>query len=108
MIKDVQNSIEVTEHISQLLPFISYKWELRVINSSAWPDSALKIRFAHMYPYFDLDNRLRYSEPTFISFKIYTNNTEALLSSGNLTEAPLFFKANSQKENGDSRLKTYI
>lgn len=108
MIKDVQNSIEITDHLSQLLPFVNYKWELRVINSSAWPESALKIRFSHMYPFFDLDNHLRCYGSTSINFRIYTNSTEVLLSSGNSTEAPLFFRVSSQEENGDFRLKICI
>jgi hypothetical protein len=48
MIKDIQNSVEITDNIGKILPFISYKWDLRVINSGAWPDSALKIRFSDM------------------------------------------------------------
>lgn len=48
MIKDVQSSIEVTDHLSKILPFISYKWDLKVLNTTVWPDSALKIRFSHM------------------------------------------------------------
>jgi hypothetical protein len=48
MVKDIQSSIDVTDHLSKILPFISYKWDLKVLNTTVWPESALRIRFSHM------------------------------------------------------------
>jgi hypothetical protein len=50
MIKDIQSSLEITDNLSKILPFISYKWDLKVVNTTVWPDSTLKIRFSHIAP----------------------------------------------------------
>ncbi len=108
MIKDIQNSIDITENISKILPFINYKWDLKVINSSVWPDSTLKIRFSHMYTFYYLALHHRFSSNICINFKICINNIEVLLYNGNQIEAHHYFKVVFLKENGDFKLKTFI
>jgi hypothetical protein len=47
MVKDIEKSIVASEQIHNNLPFISYKWDLRVFNPACWPESTSRLRFAH-------------------------------------------------------------
>ena len=107
MIKDIQSSIDVTEHLSKILPFISYKWDLKVLNTTVWPDSALKIRFSHMYSSFYSVLLLPSYSIIYINCRICTNSTEASHYSGNWIEAFPYFKASSSRGSIDFRQKTY-
>ena len=37
MVKDIERSIETSEQLHNRLPFITYKWDIRVFNPSLWP-----------------------------------------------------------------------
>jgi len=37
MVKDIEKSVEASEAIHNRIPFVSYKWDLRVFNPSTWP-----------------------------------------------------------------------
>lgn len=37
MVKDIENSSKATQQLTQRLPFLSHKWDLRVFNSAFWP-----------------------------------------------------------------------
>jgi hypothetical protein len=107
MIKDIQSSIDVTENLSKILPFISYKWDLKILNTTVWPDSALKIRFSHLYnPIYSALLLPSYNIIS-ISCRIFTSSTEASPCSGNWIEAFHYFKDVSSRESIGSRQKTY-
>ncbi len=48
MIKDIELSNEFSEKFSSRFPFISYKWTLKILNPTTWPDSCAKSKFTHM------------------------------------------------------------
>lgn len=45
MLRDIENSIVNSEQLHSILPFIPYKWDLRVFNPSVWPESTSRLRF---------------------------------------------------------------